>query len=233
MCVVNLNFNNIDTLENGWNEILNEGGQGIGNCFWVQITCNGSDKAEKKICFKVMRHNLYVHGVGSGGRTVDFNDVNYNKLKTVVEISIYSIRNMIDFFKDKFEDMKQICNNTQWITLAIFLISEAARFQFIREAIRSILLEGSKWETQKDYFEIKDWEELKYKINKRENYSELVTNYSGIVDNKQEYHRVCVSIVETQTYFYNKVKQGAAAKKYENLVKIGLLNEQKLLTSRT
>lgn len=138
------------------------------------------------------------------------------------------MNHMIQFFIDNFGKITKINENTKWVTLAIFLISEAARFRFIREAIKSILLDGKGWETQRDYFMIKDWLSLKYEIEKRENYSELITNYSGIVRDKKMYHRVCVSINETQMYFYNKVEQGAAAKKYDNLVKIGLLDKQKL-----
>lgn len=223
MCSIEFNEANIDIMDGFWNDILKNYKEGEEGQFDVKITSRNYDK--ENVIVVLQKADIYV--IGRKKEVEDeverFYQTSYVGVKPYKEISRSRIDSLCSGLK---KDISQI--SLQDIDLAAFIISEAARFDFIRAAIKRLY--GANEQKLKGSFV--NWTNSEYKYKKLADFKLLTNNYGKIKEFANKNSKMkskCISILDTQTYFYEDMRKGLTDKEYyDGLIRIGLLEENKV-----
>lgn len=210
-------------LDKSWTEIMRKyKGKGDDkDQFIVNVCCDGfSDSVQ----FVLRENDLYVIGVykGEGSPIVKFPSTTYVGNENP-GINTESVATMLHFFRDYKQGMDKTKDFGKNLCLAAFIISEAARFDFVRAVVKRVYGDES---VKKDFL---NWEESAGHYLQIKNYKELLTNYGKIKKTAETGPGKTsenISILSTRNYFYKQGKENP--KQYQDLVYVGLLGKWKL-----
>ena len=226
MDTVELRFveGNINKLDTGWTNIIHEN-KDDESSFIVKVCYENFPYSAE---FVLNRKNLYVIGVqkvkeNNKTEIIEFGSTSYiDKYKIGINMNRDSIKTMIKFFQNyKKGPNKDFDKN---LCIAAFIISEAARFDFIRAAVKRVC--GDESDTVRNAFV--NWVNTENIYNQLYYYLQLLHSYSKIREQRSK-HTKNISVDNSREYFYDDAKQGSTAREnYNGLIWIGLLEEKKV-----
>lgn len=225
MCRIKFNEDNIKSMEDFWNDILanyNEKIKDDTQTFKARIISGNSDKYVDVV---LQKNNIYVIGIERNGKVEKFNKTTYVGSVPYEDITQQRINDLVNALQ-KEKSISKISDKD--VLLMAFIISEAARFSFVRAVIKRVY--GAS--EQDLHGQFINWENTQYCYNKLECFDLLLNNYSHLRkyvesnNNKKHVIEKCIGVFETQKYFYNDAQNGSnALENYNGLIHIGLLKK--------
>lgn len=214
METVELNLENIQSLDQSWLEILERYNTKEAESSHFIVRMKMPSYKYPFVDFVLQKNNAYVIGILKNGQLINFYKKVYGEYNG--NLNKESIKTMMGHFYQlnvggRIEE--------KYFDIAVFIISEAARFDFVRAAVRRVYDDDSN-PTKTAFINWTNSEQCYTQLNL---YWELLHNYSHMRKDVSK-HTKNVSVSDAQKFFYKQNNPEI----YGDLVSVGLLDANQL-----
>ena len=192
-------------LEDFWTEILNKHITGGTGHFYATI-----EFSYGRATFIIDKSNLYIVGYVVNNEEIYFRNVSYTNMKTEASLKKDDILSALYTFTNRVNEY----SSTMQLVTVITLISEAARFDFVRAIIKRSFCPDDRENLEKCF---SNWDYTINTFTERKHLDDLVTNYDKM---KQISSSVNIPIDKSRAWCDEHIKAGYGR---SELVLAGLL----------